>query len=460
MRRVLVFLGVVICFCSYGQRDSLVGKTWMGHYTDFLKFDTLRGEATFYTEYTGLAKLFSYKLTDSSLTLNLGRGSDRLVFEYKYLGDSLWLSLVECSLPPLDSWFLKKPKVFYAIEKSSEAPWEKLYLSHSRYVIEVTKKGNIYADFSGYCTDIGGLVGHYRGQLNDTTLMNLNKLIEEAQIGNASSSGAVDGPPPIRYYLFTKENNFQGTSKGLGRQRAEPIYYLLKSIDYKALKFQNYIAGDSVEGVFVVDVMVPGGRVEAGTVEEIGSFRSNAKILKPTYDYNFTKDRLINRDRSKRKIRIYRLKPLDGFVKNYENFGDFIYLLSDSVLDTLGSSIITFQHIKDYSNLSKMPKEPKVYFVLKQNNIPEKNNTIIVNTCYPQAFMMGHPEQTQFFQKRKGFNLHRTYIQSPFKTKFERAYKKFILKDWKGLQREVKNSNVPDGGLIPNKKNGYKYGHI
>ena len=438
MRRVLVFLGIVICFCSYGQRDSLVGKTWMGHYTDFLEFDTIRKRATFYTPYTTFERrVFDYTLNDSLIILELKGASFRMVFQYKYYGDSISVSLNEC-LCPSDIWPIGKPRVFYAQEKSSVSPWEKFYISNHDFAIEVNKNGDIYADFSGYCTDIGGLVGRYRGQLNDTVLIKLSKLIEEAQIGNASSSGALDGPQPVQYYLFTKDHNFRGTSKGLGRQRAEPIYYLLRSIDYKALKFQNYITGDSVEGVFVVDVMVPGGRVEAGTVEEIGSFRSNAKILKPTYDYNFAKDRLINRDRSKRKIRIYRFKPLDGFVKNYENFGDFIYLLSDSVLDTLGTSIITFQHIKDYSNLSKMPKEPKAYFVLKQSNMPEKNDTIIVNTCYPQAFMMGHPEQTQFFQRRKGIVLFRAYFQSPFKTRFEKAYKKYILKDWGKYQRDVK----------------------
>ncbi len=437
MRRILVIGLLFLSFFSVAQSDSVLAKTWMGHYTDFLEFDTIRKRATFYTSYTTFERgVFDYTLNDSLITLRLGRSPDRLVFEYKYLGDSLWISLIECSLPSLDGWSLNKPKVFSAFKKNSEDPWEKLYIRRSGYAIEVTKNGDIYADFSGYCTEVGGLVGRYRGQLNDTTLIKLNKLIGEAQIGNASSSGTVDGPPPIQYYLFTKDNNFQGTSKGLGRRRAEPIYYLLRSIDYKALKFQNYIAGDSVEGVFVVDVMIPGGKVKVGTIKKIGSFRSNAKILKPSYIYNLGKLNLINRDRFKKKIQIYRFKLLDGFVKNYENFGDFIYLLSDTALDTSGSSIITFKYIKDYSKISKMPKGPKVYFVLKQRSMPEKKDTIIVNSCYPQTFMVGHPEQTQFFQRRKGFVLFRAYFQSPFKTNFEKAYKKYILKDWEEYQQE------------------------
>ncbi len=413
MKGVLVFLWVMSCFCSFGQRDSVISKTWTGVPGDYLKFNVGANGDMLYLGSVGF-DAYHYTLSDSVIYLNDDRGGK---IRYRYYGDSIVL------FPDanLQSQFLRIPKDFNLPKEKREwkpmgrrvlydsvtvykgyAKFTKLSFSRRFYDCEIDSVGNMFLNAR---PNLAGLRGHYRGKMKPEDFERVCGLLEFAHLNywpGLLTMFMNDGFPYP--YEFTKNDSvYREHFWNIGSNRNQVFRFIDQVLKDQSWVFQNFVGGDSVKGMTLFDLTTEGEIVVTGEYLFLGSFVEDDTVYFLHKLEHFT-------------IQEY---FMDSTVS-----GEVMYFISDYRLpDSAISRIYLMSRHLWFTTKGNWRPEDVVFLELRNTIYYPSSDKLIIQKPWPFRLM----PQTLFQRDRTSCKLCR-------KSSFQKAIEKYIIPDWNESQ--------------------------
>ncbi len=418
---LLLFISIPLTVEGQSVRDSVIGKTWMHIPHEYLKLGV--GENQEWARYFSKTQSLSrFSIDDKQIVLYIELGDPKIIYGYEYYGDSMVLN-VEKGMEYLDLLPIKCPSVAWAMRDPygtqgkervlydsafyyrNHAKFDFLKINNGKYTLEIDSSGNILM----VAYNIKGLRGHYRQKMNEERLQKFKALLIRAHLDCYCGSyldHPTDGGPYTRIY-YVKNGDSTCSMEKVNHHGQLALNLLYNHSDPYKMTFQNYVDGDSVQGMTLLDIEHTYYVVFDGKPELLGSYTEYGE-----------------------KQYLYKSKMLKQYYPNLEKYelNQVIYFTSAIPLDSLGESYLALNHWYRYESARE---EIVIYSYKKSFTKGPAQNTVIVQT--PNFGMMGENDEIHKLIRSTKF------LGIPFlrmKPNRVKAIEKYVLPNWEAWQEE------------------------
>jgi hypothetical protein len=444
MRKAFLFILLlfVVQLVAQDYSDSVQNKFW---------YSSIHHNAAFHPGTMQVQK-GSFRNNDHLISKNYilykpWRSQDVDSLRYTYHGDSLILypqirrpyyEFIDCPNLYYEDHELQEEWVFYSERhlKSLPLDFKTLRLSHwNKGSLEINYDGEVLYDGRGL--EVEDLYGHHRYQLNETELRRFHQLLKEESLRLKRLSCQLHSllyshkkTPCITYETHEQSHFIREETSNLNELGFKNFSFLDSTISLDKLEFQNFVDGDSAEGV--VHYSLSAGNVDLfkTKLNFLGSYEDQDQTL-----YLYT------------GLITPKYSSSDKAFEFYQN--KKFYLEAEEELDTTCSMLIETLDISslrfELGRAFHKPDELIFRRLLKHQLIPpnhklvldlsERRFSIITNSSYKY-------QQTNAFVKRDPKKNHYTLwgIPYPFlRPDFQVAFEKYVLPDWEAYHDKMQN---------------------